>query len=161
MLNKFFSALLLVWGAHAQSEEENPNCTTGNAEACNNANGFWDYNECTCTFAPSIDGDQAPADGEYGEEWEGNEDWEDWEDYYGEHDDWYYSEDYEHLYELMYDYDEIEESWTRQGWTTLGNMIGTAMISGETYSKDGYRKSYHYDDEDDDDYERKKGYKMT
>lgn len=32
-----------------------PNCTTGNARACNNANGFFDYAGCTCAF-PQVPG---------------------------------------------------------------------------------------------------------
>lgn len=32
--------------------ESNPNCTTGNALACNRGNGEWDFELCTCTFAP-------------------------------------------------------------------------------------------------------------
>jgi hypothetical protein len=39
----------------------NPNCTTGNALACNRADGFWDYNDCTCSFAPvAPEGEVAP-----------------------------------------------------------------------------------------------------
>ena len=39
----------------------NPNCTTGNALSCNRADGFWDYNDCTCTFAPvAPEGEIAP-----------------------------------------------------------------------------------------------------
>jgi hypothetical protein len=63
---KTFSAAILVALAQAQNSTvtgnatvtpfddtpSNPNCTTGNALACNRADGFWDYNDCTCTFAP-------------------------------------------------------------------------------------------------------------
>jgi hypothetical protein len=30
----------------------NPNCTNGNADACNRSNGQWDYVSCFCSYPP-------------------------------------------------------------------------------------------------------------
>lgn len=47
--------------------EANPNCTTGNSKACNQSGGFFDFNDCTCSYAPI-----AP-------EWPFDDDNEEWE----------------------------------------------------------------------------------
>lgn len=47
--------------ADSQPLATNPNCTTGNVNACNRADGFFDFVSCTCAFAPADAGDNWSA----------------------------------------------------------------------------------------------------
>jgi hypothetical protein len=110
----------------APEEESNPNCTTGNANACNNANGFWDFRECTCTFPPAHvsndDNDNTNKDvvDEDEEGFEFDEDdegyWEDDEKEWTEEDEY----EYERFIDLMEQYPELQEKNRKFGWQLFG-----------------------------------------
>jgi len=109
----------------------NPNCTTGNANACNNANGFWDFRECTCTFPPAhvsnnnndnTNTDVVEADDE-DEGFEGDEDCStgecDWSD---DEEEWTAEDEYEYerFIELMEEYPYLQEKNRKFGWLLFG-----------------------------------------
>lgn len=35
-------------------KDANPNCTTGNRNACTNAGGTWDFTACECEYPPGF-----------------------------------------------------------------------------------------------------------
>jgi len=57
----------------------NPNCTTGNANACNRANGFFDFVSCTCAFPPIAAPEDWTPPKEYTDDYDDFSDDDDWE----------------------------------------------------------------------------------
>jgi len=99
--------------------DSNPNCTTGNVEACNRADGFFDFVTCSCAFPPTdAEDDWTPPEGfidENDEEWE----FSDWDDYYGNED--YYDE----LDDLAFRYFRGEEALYSFGeWSAVNYVTG-------------------------------------
>ena len=106
----------------------NPNCTTGNANACNRANGFFDFVSCTCAFPPIA----AP------------EDWTPPKEYTDDYEDDYSDEEWELEEEYFF---ELEQAFDEYTSLALKNVIFAAVFSAiATSGKDDEDAS---DDDDD------------
>lgn len=105
----------------------NPNCTTGNVQACNRANGFFDFVSCTCAFPPTdAQEDWTPPEGFIDED---DEEWElEWNDYGGE-----YYDEYEDLY---YQYTDGEAALYSFGKWSAGMYLVGSFFDSMAESKD-------------------------